>query len=106
MSYCDETQAQAHHWVLPVADGPVSIGTCKFCNTTRDHFNYVPGLDWRISPDTTRNRKEQRQLRAARERETVYPDGEQEMLSEVRRERGRYAAKSRWHNEEKTTPSD
>jgi len=78
MSYCDEAQTQAHHWVLEGASGPTSRGICIHCKVEKEHFNYVHGLDWGLSPDTSRNREEQRQQQAARE--VVYPDGTEEQL--------------------------
>ena len=42
MSYCDEAQTQAHHWVLEGASGPTSRGICIHCKVEKEHFNYVP----------------------------------------------------------------
>lgn len=30
-----------HHWVIEPANGPVSIGTCNLCNTTREFENSI-----------------------------------------------------------------
>ena len=76
MSYCDEAQTQAHHWVLEGASGPTSRGICIHCGESREFMNAIPGLDWGLSPDTRRNREEQRQ----QPREVVYPDGTEEQL--------------------------
>jgi hypothetical protein len=38
-----ETQAQCHHfWDIEVANGPSSIGTCKYCGEKKEFFNAFP----------------------------------------------------------------
>ena len=36
----------SHHWVIPPADGPVSLGVCKFCRLTRAFRNYLDFWEW------------------------------------------------------------
>ena len=31
-----------HYWVIEVANGPRSVGTCKYCGETREFFNAFP----------------------------------------------------------------
>ncbi|MBN1161910.1 MAG: hypothetical protein JXA17_08185 [Dehalococcoidales bacterium] len=31
-----------HYWVIEVANGPRSLGTCKYCGETREFFNAFP----------------------------------------------------------------
>ena len=31
-----------HYWVIEVADGPTSRGTCKYCGDTREFLNAFP----------------------------------------------------------------
>ena len=52
-------QAQAktcpHHWLIPTADGPVSLGMCQFCRKTREFKNSFDTPDhWREPPRKTR----------------------------------------------------
>ena len=36
-------KATCHHfWVIEVANGPKSVGTCKYCGETREFFNAFP----------------------------------------------------------------
>jgi hypothetical protein len=28
-----------HHWILPPADGPISVGVCKHCGAQREFSN-------------------------------------------------------------------
>jgi hypothetical protein len=37
-----EKQACHHFWVIEVANGPGSIGTCKYCGETKEFFNAFP----------------------------------------------------------------
>jgi hypothetical protein len=37
-----EKQACHHFWVIEVANGPSSIGTCKYCGETKEFFNAFP----------------------------------------------------------------
>ena len=30
-----------HHWIIEDSDGPISIGTCKHCRSTRKFFNDI-----------------------------------------------------------------
>lgn len=33
-----------HHWIIPEAEGPVSIGICSLCGEEREFTNYIlPG---------------------------------------------------------------
>jgi len=79
MSYCDEAQTQAHHFVIAAATGPTSPGRCTHCGEAKDFQNWVPGLDWGKSADVRFNKEQQRQRRLAQQ-ETIYPDGELEQL--------------------------
>ena len=31
-----------HYWVIEVANGPRSVGTCKYCDETREFLNAFP----------------------------------------------------------------
>ena len=31
-----ERRTCSHHWVIQPADGPLSLGVCKFCRETRE----------------------------------------------------------------------
>ena len=36
-------QATCHHyWVIEVANGPRSVGTCKYCGETKEFLNAFP----------------------------------------------------------------
>jgi hypothetical protein len=37
-----EKQACHHFWVIEDANGPSSIGTCKYCGETKEFFNAFP----------------------------------------------------------------
>jgi hypothetical protein len=37
-------QTCRHHWMIQTADGPVSLGVCRFCFEARDFRNSVD--DW------------------------------------------------------------
>ncbi|OGN98394.1 MAG: hypothetical protein A2Y58_01145 [Chloroflexi bacterium RBG_13_51_52] len=37
-----DKQACHHFWEIEVANGPSSIGTCKYCGETREFFNAFP----------------------------------------------------------------
>ena len=42
-----EQQAQQenachHYWVIEVANGPTSMGTCKYCGETKEFYNAFP----------------------------------------------------------------
>jgi hypothetical protein len=30
-----------HHWIIEPADGPVSLGTCRFCHESREFKNSI-----------------------------------------------------------------
>ncbi len=30
-----------HHWMIPPAEGPTSVGVCRFCHETREFKNFV-----------------------------------------------------------------
>ena len=34
-----KVDACVHHWLIAIANGPVSIGTCKLCKTVREFKN-------------------------------------------------------------------
>jgi hypothetical protein len=34
-----------HYWIIEVANGPTSIGTCKYCNETREFLNAFPDFN-------------------------------------------------------------
>ena len=34
-----------HYWVIEVADGPMSRGTCKYCGETREFLNAFPAFN-------------------------------------------------------------
>ncbi len=40
----DKSQQQPchHYWVIEVANGPSSLGTCKFCGETKEFLNAFP----------------------------------------------------------------
>ena len=31
-----------HYWIIEVANGPSSLGTCKYCGETREFLNAFP----------------------------------------------------------------
>ncbi|MBN1692407.1 MAG: hypothetical protein JW845_02510 [Dehalococcoidales bacterium] len=31
-----------HYWIIEVANGPRSVGKCKYCGETREFFNAFP----------------------------------------------------------------
>jgi len=37
-----EKQTCHHFWVIEVANGPSSLGTCKYCGETNEFFNAFP----------------------------------------------------------------
>ena len=37
----NESQCQ-HHWVIEVANGPTSMGKCKFCGESKEFYNAFP----------------------------------------------------------------
>ncbi len=41
-----ERRTCSHHWVIQPADGPVSLGVCKFCRETREFRNYIDVWEW------------------------------------------------------------
>ncbi len=47
-----ERRTGSHHWVIQPdwviqpADGPVSLGVCKFCRETREFRNYIDIWEW------------------------------------------------------------
>jgi hypothetical protein len=34
--------ACGHYWIIEVANGPTSLGTCKYCGETREFLNAFP----------------------------------------------------------------
>ncbi len=38
--------AEGCHWIIEQPNGPTSIGTCKFCNDTKEFRNSMPGSGW------------------------------------------------------------
>jgi hypothetical protein len=39
----DIPEATCHHfWIIESANGPKSLGTCKYCGERRDFFNSAP----------------------------------------------------------------
>tara|TARA_B100000427_G_C15393039_1_gene544169 strand:- start:527 stop:697 length:171 start_codon:yes stop_codon:yes gene_type:complete len=38
--------AEGCHWIIEQPNGPTSIGTCKFCNNTKEFRNSMPGSGW------------------------------------------------------------
>ncbi len=40
----------SHHWVIPPADGPVSLGVCKLCRETGEFRNYLDIWIWEWNP--------------------------------------------------------
>jgi hypothetical protein len=34
--------ACGHYWIIEVANGPRSLGTCKYCGETREFLNAFP----------------------------------------------------------------
>ena len=41
-----ERRTCSHHWVIQPADGPVSLGVCKFCRETREFRNHLDNWEW------------------------------------------------------------
>ena len=39
-----------HHWMIPPADGPVSLGVCQFCRETREFKNSFEIPDYGRDP--------------------------------------------------------
>ena len=37
-----ENQACHHYWEIEVANGPTSLGTCKYCGETKEFLNAFP----------------------------------------------------------------
>jgi len=37
-----EKSACHHYWVIEVANGPKSVGTCKYCGETKEFLNAFP----------------------------------------------------------------
>jgi hypothetical protein len=31
-----------HYWIIEVANGPTSMGKCKYCGEVREFFNAIP----------------------------------------------------------------
>ncbi len=40
----EEQEACHHYWVIEVANGPTSMGECKYCNERREFQNAFPHL--------------------------------------------------------------
>lgn len=40
----DKEQCQ-HYWVIEVANGPSSIGTCKYCGENKEFLNAFPAFN-------------------------------------------------------------
>ena len=38
-----------HWWQLPVSDGPVSVGVCRFCDATREFANSPEGNSFKVA---------------------------------------------------------
>jgi hypothetical protein len=38
----DKKQACGHYWIIEVANGPRSLGKCKYCGETREFLNAFP----------------------------------------------------------------
>lgn len=36
---CVDSPTGAHHWMIAMAEGPISLGTCKYCGETREFYN-------------------------------------------------------------------
>jgi hypothetical protein len=34
-----------HHWIIEPADGPVSLGECRFCHESREFKNSIAEID-------------------------------------------------------------
>jgi hypothetical protein len=34
-----------HYWVIEVANGPTSSGSCKYCGETREFYNAFPDVN-------------------------------------------------------------
>ena len=34
-----------HYWVIEVANGPTSVGCCKYCGETREFYNAFPDFN-------------------------------------------------------------
>ena len=47
-----------HHYVLEKADGPVSVGVCKFCAVIKEFKNSIPGDQSWFHANTTDEEKE------------------------------------------------
>ena len=46
LAKAEETPLCRHHWVIPSATGPVSLGTCQTCGAEREFKNYVEAGGW------------------------------------------------------------
>lgn len=56
LSQQSPTETCRHHWMIQVADGPVSVGVCRFCLETREFKNYIDAWfpdPWRIRAAST-----------------------------------------------------
>ncbi len=40
-----EKETCHHFWVIEVANGPKSLGTCKYCGVTKEFFNAFPSFN-------------------------------------------------------------
>ena len=34
-----------HYWIIEVANGPKSVGSCKYCGETREFYNAFPDIN-------------------------------------------------------------
>jgi hypothetical protein len=34
-----------HYWIIDVANGPTSLGKCKYCGEVREFYNAFPGFN-------------------------------------------------------------
>ncbi len=35
-----------HHWIIEVANGPISKGVCRFCGAEREFYNSLPDFSF------------------------------------------------------------
>jgi len=38
---CNTQEPCIHYWIIKQANGPISIGTCKICNTAKEFINWI-----------------------------------------------------------------
>ena len=49
LSESTEKAVCCHHWMIQAAEGPVSMGTCRFCCETKEFKNSIE--DWSLDKE-------------------------------------------------------